>query len=787
MSKRPRTSNEQWDIDSDIQQSEEGCEPLNTSPRELLAGAAGGDPDAGSMPPESAPEGLSLKMFEEMTVTQPAALRCRPWDTESLSALVAEMQTEWHFDSDMLLPAGALEWSCTRFGIPTADLVLASNAVNGESENHISRKMLRKWGVISTLLELAFNEDYVPDEADSQDMYQKLGSVACLINNASNLVNSNCKLMCTGTHDSHSADPYLLGNKFLHLITDTKLLPIQALLIDLSNVLMANKWRQYNGNAYKPITVVIDNVSCDTHAWELMGTIEEMIVSLCNCNMDHKRWLQLTSAPGILRQAATQLMVQGPWSFEFPLLKFDRRLFAFTDGCYDAENDKFYPHTSRDLPNTRVAIKFFDHPFGPFASDDAQEGMHTPHDKVSPQFVLAHVEDLALVLTRDQGVSLTNFLEQSLIEQSSFRSIDQWIYDWLKTTGQLSAENPWMFVQHVSVEIWKLYRNADHLAQATPLVDSLFFTQGYDLHTMSAAYAMLGKLMYEVNEADRWQVIPFLIGKAGTGKSILIRLVRHLYPAACVANLSNNAEVKFGLSAIYGKLMFLCPEVKKSFAVDQADFHSMVSGEEVSIAIKNHTAQTHPWTAPGLMAGNEAFGFEDTANSLYRRVVAMYFNVFVPEAQKNTMMFEQITQGTDEKSAEFGAFIRKTNRCYQVMVRASGTNDFWDTSLVDRGVVSPALHTFRTAFRKAIDTVVAFVDESNHIERSPDCCVSFKLFEQLYAEYVTNGHAVRSRVRVPKDKLEALGLEVVSSVPVGYVLSGVADNAPVVLGCKYIE
>lgn len=34
----------------------------------------------------------------------------------------------------------------------------------------------------------------------------------------------------------------------------------------------------------------------------------------------------------------------------------------------------------------------------------------------------------------------------------------------------------------------------------------------------------------QVNELDAWQVIPFFLGKAGTGKSSLIRLVRWMYP-----------------------------------------------------------------------------------------------------------------------------------------------------------------------------------------------------------------------------------------------------------------
>jgi hypothetical protein len=163
-----------------------------------------------------------------------------------------------------------------------------------------------------------------------------------------------------------------------------------------------------------------------------------------------------------------------------------------------------------------------------------------------------------------------------------------------------------------------------------------------DLATCSLIYALFGRMMYEVGERDGWQVVMFIIGKAGSGKSLITRLARHLYPAHLVANLSNNCEVKFGLSGVANKFMWLCPEVKKNFCLDQAEFQQMVSGEELVLNTKHQTPRTLRWTAPGMLCGNEVFAFEDSQESLFRRIAAIYFDHMVEKRLIKTNLFEEI-------------------------------------------------------------------------------------------------------------------------------------------------
>ena len=118
----------------------------------------------------------------------------------------------------------------------------------------------------------------------------------------------------------------------------------------------------------------------------------------------------------------------------------------------------------------------------------------------------------------------------------------------------------------------------------TPHFQSILDFQDMDAEVSRWMYVMIGRLIYEVNELDRWQVLPYLKGAASSGKStILTRVCRGLYEATDVGIMSNNIERKFGLSALHDKLMFIGPEIKSDMGLEQAEFQSIVSGETVQV------------------------------------------------------------------------------------------------------------------------------------------------------------------------------------------------------------
>lgn len=167
----------------------------------------------------------------------------------------------------------------------------------------------------------------------------------------------------------------------------------------------------------------------------------------------------------------------------------------------------------------------------------------------------------------------------------------------------------------------------------TPYFDSVLKYQKFEDGVCDWAYVMGGRLCFDVGELDGWQVIPFFKGIARSGKSTLItKVFKKFYEPEDVGTLSNNIEKKFGLSAIKDAFMFIAPEVKGDLALEQAEFQSIVSGEDVSIAIKNQTAVSIEWKVPGVLGGNEVPNWKDNSGSVLRRILPWNFGKQVQEA-----------------------------------------------------------------------------------------------------------------------------------------------------------
>jgi len=204
----------------------------------------------------------------------------------------------------------------------------------------------------------------------------------------------------------------------------------------------------------------------------------------------------------------------------------------------------------------------------------------------------------------------------------------------------------------------------------TPVLDSVMTYQGFEGPTLQWFYIMIGRMLYSVSEMDNWQVFPYLLGLAGTGKSTIIHdVVAKLYSPEDVGILSNNTEKTFGLAAIYDKLLFVAGEVKRDLALEQSEFQSLVSGESMAINEKYKTAFAVHWTVPGMMAGNELPSFSDNAGSIARRLIVFRFDKKVQRG--DTKLGQKI-------ATEMGRILIKANKTYLEAARSFGTRDVWD-------------------------------------------------------------------------------------------------------------
>jgi len=204
----------------------------------------------------------------------------------------------------------------------------------------------------------------------------------------------------------------------------------------------------------------------------------------------------------------------------------------------------------------------------------------------------------------------------------------------------------------------------------TPHFQSILDYQQFGQDVSEWMYVMGGKMCFDICDLDKWQVIPFIKGIARSGKStILTKVFKKFYESEDVKTLSNNVERKFGLSSIYDCFMFIAPEVKGDLCLEQAEFQSLVSGEDISLACKYKQAQSVEWKAPGILAGNEVPNWKDNSGSVLRRILPWHFGKQVMEADQNL---------DDKLEKELPAIHHKCVKAYLERAQKYSSQDIWN-------------------------------------------------------------------------------------------------------------
>jgi phage/plasmid-associated DNA primase len=205
-------------------------------------------------------------------------------------------------------------------------------------------------------------------------------------------------------------------------------------------------------------------------------------------------------------------------------------------------------------------------------------------------------------------------------------------------------------------------------------------------------------------------------------------VIKLFFETCDVGIMSNNIESKFGISALHDKMIVCAPEVRNDLKLDQAEFQSMVSGEEISVAVKHQNAFTIEWKVPMVMAGNEIPNWADASGSIQRRLVVFDFGV-------------PVTAGDMKLDAklysELPRIIRKANKAYLEAVSKHASENIWKI-----------LPDYFAGTREAIARSTNFVENflaSEHVIFGPDLVVPFADFKSALKDYaITNGLMTKS-------------------------------------------
>jgi phage/plasmid-associated DNA primase len=283
--------------------------------------------------------------------------------------------------------------------------------------------------------------------------------------------------------------------------------------------------------------------------------------------------------------------------------------------------------------------------------------------------------------------------------------------------------------KYFDIEYNETYASCDWRTIETPVFDSIFHHQQIPQDVMKWVYALTGRLIYNIDELDGWQVILFIQGQAGTGKSTYVNNVcKELYEEEDVGIMSNNIQTKFGLSDIVDKLVYVAPEIKRDFSIEQGEFQSIVSGEKVTINVKFKQSRFENWKAPGVLAGNECPDFIDNAGSIQRRMVTVRFT----EKVRNGDL-----QLGKKLKKEMGALISKCNAAYREIALMHGRENIW--------TLLPQYFTdTQQELARSTNPLIHFL-LSELVSLDPKKCIPEKIFVQAFNDHCKENNYAKHR------------------------------------------
>lgn len=235
-------------------------------------------------------------------------------------------------------------------------------------------------------------------------------------------------------------------------------------------------------------------------------------------------------------------------------------------------------------------------------------------------------------------------------------------------------------------------------------------------------YALIGKVLYDVRELDRWEVAPYIIGIAGSGKSTIGDVVQSLYEQCDVGHVSNNIDKVYGVAALKDSLVCYGPEIKTKWSMEPTDLQKMISGESVKIRemYKDPTSMPN-WKSPLFLIGNEPPDFRDKQGQISRRIIYFYFSRVVSVHDKNPQLYKLLQQ-------EVPSILRKCNRAYHDFVNRYSEQDIWK--------VLPAY--FKVTKRLFQDQPLTkfLTSPDNNIEFGEDKHVTWEAFRITFQQWV---------------------------------------------------
>lgn len=536
------------------------------------------------------------------------------------------------------------------------------------------------------------------------------------------------KVVCANTITMCPVEETLNAHSFF-IEHEMELEGIHRLLVFILRELECAQLRRFGDKCYKQKYVQDGGGAWRaTKYWQEECTIEQFVARRCDKEHHYDMWSIMLAGRDAAKRVRDRLM--DGVEREFPELQIDRHLFAFRNGLFECTESRFYPYDAEDaiaddIDDNAAAINYFDM--------NCYEGIHHNLDPtVIPTPVLDSVFMFQLKHTFTEGV----------------RAAEAALKD-----------------AHTDAAVAAATAALDHArrVQAAARQEVVWWV-----------YVLLGRMFFELNVYDNWQICTFIKGYAGTGKSTLGQLLSFIFPHQHIGYIASNIEEQFGLQDKWDKLLWLCLEVKENFRLPLSQLQSMISGEPVTVAIKNKDAKTVIWKSPGMMFGNEIPPWKDRAGALLRRFVMVLFEVPVSEEEKNMNLPEELR-------AELGCIIPKVTRIYLTACDLYRHMDIWHK-------LPKWFRECRDSFAHSVDIVARFFKDSMQVATDPAAYAPFDLVQAEFRAWLEQNVPAQKNLEFNTSTCEAFfkknGIQTVVDM---YMWEGTPQTKKYLTGVRWVE
>jgi hypothetical protein len=163
----------------------------------------------------------------------------------------------------------------------------------------------------------------------------------------------------------------------------------------------------------------------------------------------------------------------------------------------------------------------------------------------------------------------------------------------------------------------------------TPAMDQILDYQKLTPEVKKWFYIMvIGRSMFDAKTKDKWQIVPFIKGEAGAGKSSILKFMQEMYDPADVGVIDNKVEENFGLSqCIVDKLLIMIDEINGKMSMDQSHFNSIGSTGPLSLPVKGKAPIVFTqYITPLICAGNKLPPYPNDRDNFARRILPFLFD-----------------------------------------------------------------------------------------------------------------------------------------------------------------